>query len=236
MKIAIKLKAFAILTLAFIVFTAIGTVTHEYGHILVAKYFEYETTLHYGSMNYKSELNEKLFEIYNQNKTAILNDEYFHQKDEYDNAIKTIQSKGLWITIGGPLQSILTGLLGLIILLIRKDQIKTFGPKITDWLVIFLSLFWLREVFNLVTIVGSAIISPKGDFFGGDEKYISLGLNLWEGTVPIILGIVGLIISLFVIFKIIPYRIRFTFILSGLLGGILGFILWMNILGPIILP
>ncbi|MBZ9632637.1 hypothetical protein LB465_17805 [Salegentibacter sp. LM13S] len=236
MKITFDIKYFLILTHAFIVFTAIGTVSHEYGHILVAKYLGYETTLHYGSMNYNSDLNEELVEIYIQNETAIENDGYFDKKNEYENGIKKLQSNGLWITIGGPLQTILTGLIGLTILLIRKSQIRAFGLKIIDWLAIFLSLFWLREVFNLVTSVGSEITSPVGSYFGGDEKFISFGLNLWEGTIPIILGFFGLLISLFVIFKIIPNRLRLTFILSGLIGGIIGFILWMDIIGPKILP
>lgn len=236
MKITFDIKHLIILTFAFIVFTAIGTVTHEYGHILVAKYFRYETTLHYGSMNYSSALNERLVEIYYQNKTAIENDKYFDQKNEYENEIKNLQSNGLWITIGGPLQTILTGLIGLTILFIRKSQIKAFGLKIIDWLAVFLSLFWLREVFNLVTSIGSELISPEGSYFGGDEKYISYGLNLWEGTIPIILGLFGLIISLFVIFKIIPNRLRLTFIVSGFIGGVVGFILWMDILGPKLLP
>jgi len=80
------------------------------------------------------------------------------------------------------------------------------------------------------------IISARGSFFSGDEKYISYGLNLWEGAVPIILGFAGLLISLFVIFNIIPNRHRLTFIISGLVGSSIGFILWMNILGPGILP
>lgn len=236
MKIAFDIKYFVILTTAFVVFTAIGTVTHEYGHILIAKYFGYETTLHYGSMSYNSELNDKLIEIYNQNQLAIENDDYFDQKNEYESGIKKIQSNGLWITIGGSLQTTLTGLLGLTILFFRRNKIKTSGFKIIDWLAVFLSLFWLREVFNLVTSIGREIISPNGSYFGGDEKHISYGLNLWEGTVPITLGFLGLLISIFIVFKIIPNRIRLTFILSGLLGGIIGFIVWMNILGPKLLP
>ncbi len=45
-------RPFLILTFGFILFTAIGTVSHEYGHIAVAKFHGYETELHYGSMNY----------------------------------------------------------------------------------------------------------------------------------------------------------------------------------------
>lgn len=236
MKITIDIKSLLILTFAFVLFTAIGTVSHEYGHIIVAKYFGYETTLHYGSMNYNSELNEKLIEIYNENKTEIENNTYFDQKNEYDNGIKKLQSNGLLVTIGGPLQTTLTGTIGLIILFFRRKKIKIYGLKIIGWLAVFLSLFWLREVFNVVMSIGSEIISPNGSYFSGDEKFISYSLNLWEGTISTILGVIGLIVSLFVIFIIIPNRMRLTFILSGLLGGIIGFILWMNLLGPKLLP
>jgi hypothetical protein len=48
-------KFFFIIFLAFILFTIIGTLSHELGHIAVAKYFGYETTLDYGSMAYSKD-------------------------------------------------------------------------------------------------------------------------------------------------------------------------------------
>ena len=112
------------------------------------------------------------------------------------------------------------------------EAMRANGLKIIDWLAVFLSLFWLREFFNLAMSIGHEIISPNGTWFGGDEKNISQGFEIWSGTFPIILGLLGLLISIFVIFKIIPNKIRLTFILSGFIGGIIGFILWMNIIGP----
>ena len=69
-----------------------------------------------------------------------------------------------------------------------------------------------------------------------DELYISQSLNLWSGTISLILATIGTIIAIYVVFRIIPKKIRLTFILSGFIGGIVGFILWMNIIGPKILP
>jgi hypothetical protein len=82
----------------------------------------------------------------------------------------------------------------------------------------------------------SELIKPDGNYFGGDEKKISELLNLWNGTVSCVLGIIGLFISIFIVFRIVPKHLRLTFIAGGFLGGIFGFILWMNILGPKILP
>ncbi len=230
-------KAFLIQTIAFVAFTIIGALTHEYGHIAVAKYLGYETTLHYGSMNYDIEQKyPELVKIYSNHKSEVESGAPFERKEEYISGMERLQAERFWIRIGGPAQTLLTGLLGLTILCLRRRRIHTYGLEGVDWLAVFLSLFWLREVFNLFMSVSMELISPDGSYFGGDERYISYYLNLGEGTVSIILGLLGLFVSIFVIFKIIPLPLRFTFIGSGLLGGILGYILWIKILGPLVLP
>lgn len=237
MKISINIKHLIFLTFAFILFTVIGTVSHEYGHIITAKSLGYKTTLHYGSMNYKKlELNKKLIEIYNENKNAIENKFNFVQKMEYQKGIEKLQSDRLLITAGGPLQTTLTGIIGLLILLFRRNKTTKYELKLIDWFAVFLSLFWVREVFNLIMSISSEIISPNGSYFGGDEKNISDIFNLWSGTISVILGIIGIVVSIFIVFKVVPKKLRLTFILSGFIGGIVGFILWMDILGPKILP
>ena len=201
----IYFKYLLILTLTFIVFTAIGTVSHEFGHILVAKYFGYETTLHFSSMS-------------------------------YDMGQNVSYSNSLWVAFGGPIQTMLTGLVGLLIVHYRKEHINRNGLKLIDWVAVFLSLFWLRQVFNVMMSIVIEFFYPNGSFFSGDETILSEGLNLWEGTIPVSLGLIGLLISVYIVFRIVPREIRFTFILSGLLGGTLGFIFWMRILGPVLLP
>ena len=237
MKIPIDKKSLLIFSLAFILFTAIGTVSHEYGHIIMAKLLGYETELHYASMNYhKADLNDNLVKIYTENETAILEGRDFKQKEEYEKGINKMVFNGLLITIGGPLQTILTGITGLAIIFWRRKKIKENGLRLIDWLAVFLALFWLREVFNVVMSVGSGIISRNESYFGGDENLISEILKLWPGTISVLLGVIGLVVSLFIIFRIVPDSIRLTFILGGLIGGIIGLVLWMDILGPILLP
>lgn len=60
----------------FIVFTVIGTLSHEMGHIAIARILGYKTTLHYGSMNYYDGLDQMEF------------DQIWHT---YENEIKTGQ-------------------------------------------------------------------------------------------------------------------------------------------------
>ena len=51
-------RFFVIIFLVFILFTIIGTLTHELGHIAVAKYYGYETSINYGSMSYSLDFSE----------------------------------------------------------------------------------------------------------------------------------------------------------------------------------
>ncbi|MGB1230602.1 MAG: hypothetical protein ACPG5M_00010 [Winogradskyella sp.] len=237
MKVSLDINKFLVLALAFILFVPIGTLSHEYGHVLAAKKLGYKTTLHYGSMNtVQTNFEKRIENIYNQNKLAIDSGADFKQKVEYKKGIEKLKTDRLFIRIGGPLQTLMTGVIGLTLLFFRRKSIKASGLKLVDWLAVFLSLFWLRAIFNLVTSVGSEIINPNGSYFGGDEKYIAELLNLPLGTFSLTLGVIGTLVCAFVVFKIIPNKIRFTFMLSGLVGGISGFMLWMIGIGPNLLP
>ena len=61
----------------------------------------------------------------------ILTERYWNEKS----------NDSLFITIGGPLQTILTGTLGLLMLVLRRKSIYKNGMKTLDWLFVFLSLF-----------------------------------------------------------------------------------------------
>jgi len=82
----------------------------------------------------------------------------------------------------------------------------------------------------------SELWKPNGTYFGGDEARLARSLDVHLGTFAVPLFLIGIVIALWVIFKVLPLKHRFTFILSGLVGGSLGFILWMYILGPELLP
>lgn len=229
------LKKFINFAFAFFCFTIIGTVSHEFGHIIVAKNLGYCTTLHFGSMNFDYEKDSKKLESYALTKGKRNKNKSEKEKNQYHKFIKEYSTNYLLIDIGGPLQTIITGTIGLIFLLKRRKKITVFGMKFIDWVLVFLTLFWLREVFNLaVGVLGVWFIGNK-NYFGGDEKNIADRLHLFSGAIAIPLAVIGLIISLIVIFKIIPKQYRFTFIVSGFVGGILGFLFWYKLLGPIVL-
>lgn len=239
MKIIFSFNNFILFSSIFVLFTVIGTISHEYGHVLMAKYLGYNTTLHYGSMNYEkydTTENEKIIEIFERNKYAIQNKKNFSEKKEFYKLVKKQQSDSFLISIAGPIQTIITGLIGFLFLY-KRNKLSNINFTKIDWLFVFLSLFLLRQIFNPTFSFFKRILRGNGSFFGrGDETYISKFLNFPIWTIDIILGSIALSICLFVIFKLIPLKYRFTFILSGLIGGSLGFYIWMCKIGPILLP
>ncbi|WP_299888834.1 hypothetical protein [uncultured Lacinutrix sp.] len=243
----IKQKFPLLVIVAFIFFTIIGTITHEFGHISVANFFGYETTLHYGSMEY-------IPKGYNQDEDVILfdafNDKYKNIKyedldesikkeadlllDRINNKFNVSAKHSFLITLGGPVQTVLTSVFGLLILYYRKSK-KRPNFNIWDWLGVFMSLFILREVFNTLSSLFKRFFYNTIDFYG-DEFRISRYLDLNQWIIPIITCLIGLAISSHIIFKVIPKQYRFSFIIGGLIGGISGFAIWFGFLGKLILP
>ena len=224
---------------SFIAFTVIGAISHEYGHIIIAKALGYETQLHYGSMTYNKYdhlNNRRIVELFNKNKEAVKKNIYFKDKKEFEKLINKLKKDSIFISLGGPIQTILTGTIGILLLLYRLKYKKLNFEK-KDWFFVFISLFWLRQIFNPLISISRRFFRGYGNYFGrSDETKISEFFELPKGTLDIVLGVIGLLICSFVIVKLIPTKYKFTFILSGLIGGSLGFYLWMSLIGPIILP
>ena len=198
-----NVKLFVILFIVFIAFTCIGTLTHEMGHIAIAKILGYETHFGYGYMNY--------------NKASGSN-----MKDS------------LLILSGGPLQTMLTGTIGLILLFLwRKkfnlDQNLLWG----QWTLIFITLFWLRQSANMVMAIPELL---TGKLLRGDEFRIAYHLKWPLYSISVVAGLIGLLVLTIVILRFIPQKQRVTFMLAGLAGGIIGFWLWLIELGPILMP
>jgi len=105
-----------------------------------------------------------------------------------------------------------------------------------DWLAVFLSLFWLRQVANLLVGFGMALWTGMPYYFGGDEYYISVMMGLHDGTIGLVTGFLGFLVAVFVVFYTVPRHLRFSFILAGFVGSTLGYIGWLHWLGPVLIP
>lgn len=88
----------------------------------------------------------------------------------------------------------------------------------------------------MIVSVTDRILFGGSNYFGGDEAKISSLLSLPSGTLSIATGIIGFIICYHIVFKVVPIDYRYSFFIAGLIGSAIGFILWMNIIGPLIFP
>ena len=229
-------RLFIWLTIAFVCATVIGTLTHECGHYIVAKSFGYEPRINYNSCAvYDPENDEFTRTTWSKYQKEIRAGEDFPEKEKYMQIHRQYGKDDLWIELGGPLETILTGTIGLIFLfLFRKSFENVTKLSFKQWFFIFLSLFWLRPTANFVGWIGRYIVTGK-HCHGMDEFFIANDLNLPEWTIATVTGIIGAIVLSVIIFKFVPQKQRLTFIASGLVGGITGFILWLVLLGKVIM-
>ena len=193
------------IVLAFVVCTVLGTLSHEFGHIVVAKCLGYETTLHYASMNWTTGLDYP----------AV-------------NARHV-----LLVSLGGPAQTLLFGLLGFGLLCYRRKH-PTFVA--TDWVLIFLTLFLSRMIANPVFEITAYISGRSETPFGGDEERIALLLGWHPSTITLPLFLLAVACCAVSIFWFIPVQYRKRFLVWGILGAGAGYFLWMIVLGPMVLP
>ena len=233
--LTIDLKLFIVIYFSFIGFTIVGTLSHEFGHYSVGRFLWYQPTLHYGFTSWgDSDLSTEIRFIYQANKAAIEAEKHFSQKERFVLLLKKRDVDHFWMILGGPVQTMLTGTIGFLLLLFRFRSKTPKHINFVDWLFIFLTLFWLRQTANLASwIMGYSLRKVRGT---GDEIRLAHYWNLPEGSVILVTGFIGLLISNYVLLKYVPKDKLLTFYLGGLLGGVSGYIIWLNILGPFILP
>jgi hypothetical protein len=232
----IDFKLLIILTLAFILMTVIGTLTHELGHYTVSKLLGYEARINYQSSGYwNTEMFDYFDEVNKKYSNEIKNNTDFPGKERYQALADKYKKDFIWIAAAGPLQTILTGTIGLFLLLFFRNKLfKSSHLNLVAWAFIFMSLFWLRQIANLfmclLMVVFKGQVIPRGDEM---VLALNLGFNLW--SIQIITGILGVVVLLIVI-RLMPKPILLTFLVSGLFGGVLGYYLWLIKLGPYIMP
>ncbi len=202
----IDIKLFIYLVVGFIVATIVGTLSHEIGHWVTAKLLGYNAGFNYATMWLED--SEKEVTQFNRN----------------------------LIIAGGPIQTMLTGTIGLLLLYRNRISILS-AEKLSfgQWIPVFLSLFWLRQLANLATWLAGYFLN--GEFSrSGDEFMLGRIFDFPGWIILASTAMLAVIISLIVISKFIPITQRFTFILAGLIGGILGYYIWLESLGELIFP
>ena len=205
----INLTLLIYLIFAFILATIIGTLSHEAGHYLAAKSVGMDAQIHYA---------------------------YTHWEYPAGRVKEITDTERTLFALGGPLQTMLTGIIGLILLHYSRKKIKSQGKlKLKYWLYVFLALFWLRQVANLAVWIMVYLLWGSVSICG-DEIRLAYYFNFPAWSILVPTAIIGFLVTVFVIFKYIPVLQRCTFIFAGLIGGLWGYYLWLMLLGPMIIP
>jgi len=239
-------RLFAMLALSFVIATIMGTVSHELGHYIMGKSKGYEVKLHYSSVSYKPSqaLDLKKFDsLYKADEKKILSKEsspekvsFLKYRDSLGIKIRNEWQREMLFRIGGPLQTMITGTIGILLLWYNRKKIvikKELSLK--EWLAVILAFFWSRAVLNELICIYYYLVERKVSKFG-DESMISLSMGYHANTLNATTCIVGTFLLLWVTFFIVPKQQRFSFILAGISGSALGVMIWFLWIGPVVLP
>lgn len=232
-------RLFLYLVSGFVLCTIVGTVSHEFGHGAIASLQGRDWQLHYASMSpgrpaWFKELNAE----YEKNKDLIDREKASPEKEAYlkfrRSLAKKYKNEDLYMRLGGPVQTMITGTIGFLVLWFRRKKLKDHEClTATTWLLVLLAFFWSRQPAILLQKIYYTLIGYHGR---GDEENIARHLHLNEWSVISIWGLVGAIILFWVTFYVIPLKLRLTFITAGLTGSLAGAALWFGIAGPVLLP
>lgn len=232
-------KLFLYLSLAFMAFAVIGTLSHEGGHYIAARYYGYEAKINYAMTSYGNKANntnKELLAIWQRNQYAIENKLPFSEQTKLDSLKSVAKREHIIMTLGGPLQTMLTGTIGFLLLLVYRKQYEG-KPALTvkQWFFVLLSLFWMRQLFNLIS---GLLSSPATGITGIHSDEVKLALTFgWPAMVLYyITGGIAAILLVIILFKFIPLQQRLTFITASIVGGVGGSIFWLYSIGPMLMP
>jgi hypothetical protein len=157
---------------------------------------------------------------------------YGYTKYAYANAVCADR---FLVTLAGPLESMLTGTIGLLLLWrYRKSFDGKNALSARQWLMVFTALFWLRQIANL--LVGAISRRPQRAIGRDDESKIDHYLHLEPGMTLGITALFATVVTAIVIIKFVPKKTLPTFILAAVTGSALGYYLWLVKFGKIIMP
>lgn len=231
----LKPRLSAMLAAGFILATTIGTVSHEAGHYLVMNGMGFNPSLHYATTSYGESIeNNQLISYYESNKAKIHSPGRSQEKEHFNQMSRHLDRKFFYCTLGGPIQTIITGTLGFVLLWTRRKKILARGSlRLREWFFLFLAFFWSRQLANFLT---GAYYFMRGGKSSGDEDTIARYLNLPNWIIEGAGALVAFILILWIIFFVIPKQQRLTFIFAGGVGSLAGALIWFGWLGPTILP
>src|ERR1700761_295456 len=127
-------RLFLLLFAGFIVATVAGTLLHECGHYLVAKHFKYKDTyIGYKYTNFgSSPVGDSLTALETTYAQAIKDRQPFPEQKRYDLLCKKQRHDNYIALAGGPLETMLSGTLGLCLLFMFRKSYRQ-AKTLTFW-------------------------------------------------------------------------------------------------------
>ena len=232
-------RLFTILAIGFIAFTIIGTVSHEWGHYVVARCLGYEAGINYKSTYFflNDTTNEAFIKSHWQlyQKQIKAKQKFPDQGKVGSSYVKTATRQFLDYTWRSLSNNANRNYRVNSPVFLQKAIFSTDKLSFLLWVLIFITLFWLRQAANF--FVGVTNLLLHGSIRSHSDEFILAGyLNFPRWSISIITASIALIVLVLVIFKFIPLKQRFTFILAGLVGGVSGYLLWLTFFGKFIMP
>jgi hypothetical protein len=184
------------LVLVFISMTIIGTFSHECGHYAAAKYYGRKAKISYASVGYSEYKEQQLFnQIYSRNRDSIRNNLNFREKPIYTQLLKELQKESRVITFSGPFQTMLFGSIGLVFLFLYKRSFNQMDTlKKSQWVMVFCSLLWLREVYILASHSISFAFDARVASGRSDELRLARMFDVPDFTFILIFGFIGILV------------------------------------------
>ncbi len=220
------LYTFILLQLLFI----LSTFWHEMGHYIPAKLLGYSPTFQYSAVHYDDKttsLNriDSIYSIYNY---EIINDIDFPGRKEYNKLRSDLINQPFYITLLGPVLTLLTGLFASFYLYYRRWKRRGTDWHFLDYLLVMISLNFSRNSYFLFLFLLRYIKGKKYLAGFSDETNIAFFLNINANYIIISLGLFAGLFLFINFFLMVPVKQRYQFLLTCLLSWIFGNFFWMN--------
>lgn len=213
----------------FFISIIVGTVSHEIGHYFTARALGYDAFITYKNTVTGWEYSNKNLVPYYE---RLRNGENFPEKGEVLQKIRIYKQHQILISMGGPILTLIMGLVGILILFLYYNNKHT---TYWQWLWIFISLFLLRFPFVFTLSLITFLLVPQ--FFNiSDEIAIASMLKINPWIINTTMAFIGAIGAAIVFFKFIPVQERKHFILWALISIPISYAAWFYLLGPLLLP